>query len=117
MLLKENLYRVIDKCDLGTVMEKAVSYLLSKNPNRPLFTSVDIDAVDPTHAPATSTAARGGLMCEMLFVAECSCECGNLIGLELVELNPNLCSDVDGVTDAIDLGKMIVTSFLGKSVI
>ena len=108
----------IDKYGLGTIMEKSVSYLLSKNPNRPLFTSVDIDAVDPIHAPATGTAVRGGLTYrEMLFIAEYLCECGNLIGLELVELNPNLCSDVDGVTDTIDLGKLIITSFLGKSII
>lgn len=108
----------IDKYGIGTVMEKSISHLLSKNPNRPIFASVDIDAVDPIHAPATGTAVRGGLTYrEMLFIAEYLCEVGNLIGLELVELNPQLCSDVDGVTDTIELGKLIITSFLGKSII
>ena len=108
----------IDKYGIGSVMQKALSHLLSQNPNRPLFASVDIDAVDPIHAPATGTAVRGGLTYrEMLFIAEFLCESGNLTGLELVELNPNLCQDLSGVSDTIDLGKLIITSFLGKSII
>jgi len=107
----------IDKYGIGSVMEQSISHLLSTNPDRPLFASVDIDAVDPLHAPATGTAVRGGLTFrEMLFVAEFLCDCGNLIGMELVELNANL-SDGSGVGDTMDLGKLIITSFLGKSII
>ena len=71
--------------------------------------------VDPAHEPKTGTAERGRLIHrEMLFLAGFLREHGSLIRLELVELSPNFHSDVDGVVDSVDLGKLIVTSFLRK---
>lgn len=51
----------IDRYDVGTVLDKALEHLLSKDPHHPLHLSYDIDAIDPALAPATGTTVRGGL--------------------------------------------------------
>eukprot|EP00538_Stauroneis_constricta_P006773 CAMPEP_0119551072 /NCGR_PEP_ID=MMETSP1352-20130426/4445_1 /TAXON_ID=265584 /ORGANISM="Stauroneis constricta, Strain CCMP1120" /LENGTH=408 /DNA_ID=CAMNT_0007597081 /DNA_START=38 /DNA_END=1264 /DNA_ORIENTATION=+ len=107
----------IDRHGIGAVMDQAFSDLLSKDPNRPLHLSYDIDAIDPILAPATGTTVRGGLTYrEAHFVAEAVAQTGNLASAEIVELNPTL-SDDDGAEDTIELGLQIITSFMGKSII
>lgn len=107
----------IDHYGIGSVMDNAMEYLLQKDSNRPLHLSYDIDAVDPSFAPATGTAVRGGLTFrEAHFVAEIVASSGNLASAEIVELNPNL-SDDSGADETVDLGLQIVTSLCGKSII
>jgi arginase len=107
----------IDKHGVGAVMEKAVRHLLSKDLNRPIHLSYDIDAVDPAQAPATGTAVRGGLTYrEAHFIAESVCASGQLGSADIVELNPTL-SDQEGADQTTELGFQLVTSFMGKSII
>ena len=47
----------IDRWGIGEVMARALDHLH----DRPLHISYDIDAIDPSEAPATGTAVRGGL--------------------------------------------------------
>lgn len=107
----------VDHYGIGAVMDMALQHLLKKDPHRPLHLSYDIDAVDPSQAPATGTAVRGGLTFrEAHFVAEFAAKSGNLASADIVELNPTL-SDGEGARDTVDLGLQIVTSFMGKSII
>jgi len=107
----------IDRYGIGQVMEMALAHLLANDPNRPLHLSYDIDAVDPTLAPATGTKVRGGLnFREAHYVAEAVAVSGNLASSEIVELNPTL-SHRKGADDTVDLGLQIITSLMGKSII
>jgi arginase len=107
----------IDRYGIGKVMDMALDHLLSKDPNRPLHLSYDIDAVDPVLAPATGTAVRGGLTFrEAHYVAEAVAMTGNLASADIVELNPSLSHD-DGAEETVELGLQIITSFMGKSII
>ena len=54
-----------------------------------VFLSVDIDAVDPAHAPGTGTPEPGGLSSrEMLFAARRIGMEMNLVGMDMVEVSP-----------------------------
>lgn len=107
----------IDHLGIGTVMDRAISHLLEKDPNRPIHVSYDIDAIDPSHAPATGTAVRGGLTFrEAHHVAESIVMSGALCSADIVELNPTL-SDGPGMHETCDMGLQIITSLTGKSII
>jgi len=107
----------VDNLGIGKVMESAIGHLLTKDPNRPLHVSYDIDACDPIEAPATGTAVRGGLTYrEAHFVAEAVARSGSLASAEIVELNPTL-SDDNGSKETVELGHGILTSLMGKTII
>ena len=73
----------VDRYGMGPVMEKALMHLKG----RPLHMSYDIDAVDPSHAPATGTVVRGGLTYrEALLITEMVAETGMLGSLDMVEV-------------------------------
>jgi arginase len=89
---------------------------LSKDPDRPIHLSYDIDAVDPLHAPATGTACRGGLTWrEAHFVYEHVVKCGALASAEIVELNPTL-SDGQGASGTIELGYQLISALCGERI-
>lgn len=110
----------IDHYGIGKVMEMALGHLLDEkagNSNRPLHLTYDIDAVDPTLAPATGTAVRGGLTFrEAHYVAEAVAYTGKLASAEIVELNPSL-SNVKGAQETVELGLQLITSLMGKSIL
>ncbi|MEV4083996.1 agmatinase [Nonomuraea fuscirosea] len=55
---------------------------------RPLYISVDIDALDPAHAPGTGTPEAGGLTSrELLEILRGLSGC-NLVGADVVEVSP-----------------------------
>ena len=110
----------VDRLGIGKVMEQAFD-ILFKSGKRPLHISYDIDAVDPHFAPSTGTRVRGGLNYrEAHFIAEASAETGALVGMDLVEINPNL-----GYVDpahreekniTVEIGLELITSALGKKI-
>lgn len=107
----------IDHFGIGKVMEMSLDHLLRSDRNRPIHLSYDIDAVDPSHAPATGTTVRGGLTYrEAHFVAEYVANCGNLASADMVELNPTLSNGM-GSRETIELGLGLLTSLMGKSII
>ncbi|GAA1078613.1 agmatinase [Nocardiopsis composta] len=56
--------------------------------NRPLYVSVDIDVLDPAHAPGTGTPEAGGLTSrELLEILRGLSSC-NLVGADVVEVAP-----------------------------
>lgn len=60
--------------------------------------SYDIDAVDPELAPSTGTPVPGGLnMKEALAIATAVHRTGNMVAMDLVEVNPLLRPGEDGI--------------------
>ena len=57
----------------------------------PLHLTFDIDAIDPEVAPGTGTRARGGLTYrESHYICEALAATGRLVGMDIVEINPEL---------------------------
>ena len=82
----------------------------------PIHLSFDVDALDPQWAPSTGTPVRGGLtLREGDFIAECVHETGNLIAMDLVEVNPSL--EILGVSETIRAGCSLVRSALGDTLL
>jgi arginase len=93
LILKENGIKAysmhdVDKLGIAKVMEQCFEYL---GQDTPIHLSFDVDALDPTVAPATGTPVRGGLtfreghyICEEVFST------GRLVSMDMVEVNPEL---------------------------
>lgn len=78
----------IDRHGIGRVMELAMDYI---GPDTPVHLSFDVDALDPLWAPSTGTPVRGGLtLREGDFICECVHESGQLVAMDLVEVNPHI---------------------------
>ncbi len=56
---------------------------------RPVYVSVDIDVLDPAHAPGTGTPEAGGLTSRELLGTLRSLAVSNLIGADIVEVAPS----------------------------
>jgi guanidinobutyrase / D-arginase len=56
--------------------------------DRPVYVSVDIDVLDPAHAPGTGTPEAGGLSSRELLAALRSFARLNLVGADIVEVAP-----------------------------
>jgi agmatinase len=56
--------------------------------DRPAYVSVDIDVLDPAHAPGTGTPEAGGLTSRELLAALRSFAALNLVGADIVEVAP-----------------------------
>ena len=56
--------------------------------DRPVYVSVDIDVLDPAHAPGTGTPEAGGLSSLQLLATLRSFAQLNLVGADIVEVAP-----------------------------
>ena len=56
--------------------------------DRPVYVSVDIDVLDPAHAPGTGTPEAGGLTSRELLAMLRSFKASNLVSADLVEVSP-----------------------------
>ena len=56
--------------------------------DRPMYVSVDIDVLDPAHAPGTGTPEAGGLTSRELLAVLRSFASRNLVGADIVEVAP-----------------------------
>jgi arginase len=103
----------IDRHGIGRVMDMALGWIGS---DTPIHLSFDIDALDPSFAPSTGTAVRGGLtLREGDFIAECVHETGCLVALDLVEVNPSL--EEAGAQETVRAGVSIVRCALGDTLL
>jgi arginase len=79
-----------------------------------LYVSVDLDVVDPQHAPGVGTPVPGGLTVREAHLAmELIAESDQLAGLELVEVNP--IRDVGNQT--AELARDLALSALGQRIL
>ncbi|PGH18025.1 arginase [Helicocarpus griseus UAMH5409] len=103
----------IDKYGIGRVVEMALAHIGS---DTPIHLSFDVDALDPQWAPGTGTPVRGGLtLREGDFIAECVHETGNLVAMDLVEVNPSL--ELIGASETIRAGCSLVRCALGDTLL
>ena len=79
----------IDRIGMVAALEKAIDRV-SRDVDG-IYLSLDMDALDPRHAPGVGTPVPGGLTYREAHLAcEVVAETGRLIGMDLVEVNPIL---------------------------
>ncbi|GLW04904.1 agmatinase [Microtetraspora sp. NBRC 13810] len=69
-------------------VDEVVDALRQRVGDRPLYVSVDIDVLDPAHAPGTGTPEAGGLTSRELLEILRGLAGGNLVGADVVEVAP-----------------------------
>ncbi|KAL5357733.1 hypothetical protein BJX96DRAFT_145112 [Aspergillus floccosus] len=103
----------VDRYGIGRVVEMALAHIGN---DTPIHLSFDVDALDPLWAPSTGTPVRGGLtLREGDFICECVHETGNLVAMDLVEVNPSL--EEMGASETIRTGCSLVRSALGDTLL
>jgi arginase len=104
--------RDIDELGLRSVMEEAIR--LASDGTAGFHLSLDMDFVDPKDAPGVGTPVRGGATYREAHLAmEMICDCGQMVSLEVVEVNPV----IDEVNRTADLAVELVMSALGKRIL
>lgn len=104
--------REIDERGLRSVMSEAIER--ASDGTAGFHVSFDMDSVDPREAPGVGTPVRGGLTYREAHLAmEVLCDCGSVLGMEVVEVNPVL----DVANQTAILGVELVLSALGKRIL
>lgn len=94
--------------DIGEFCEVAMEFTRQ----RPVYASIDIDAVDPAFAPATAHPETGGLTSrQLLYVAGRLSYLKQLKAVDIVEINPGK-SDKHGAEMTVKLGAKLIAEFL-----
>ncbi|KAK9461753.1 uncharacterized protein V1516DRAFT_672864 [Lipomyces oligophaga] len=107
----------VDKYGIGKVVEMALDKI---NPDgkAPIHLSLDIDALDPVHAPATGTPVRGGLtLREACYICEAVAESGNLVAMDIMECNPVLGADKASIDTTISAACSVVRCAMGETLL
>ena len=76
----------IELDDIG--VRGAIEKIAARVEDRPVYVSVDIDVLDPAHAPGTGTPEAGGLTSRELLAVLRSLSSFNLVGADVVEVAP-----------------------------
>ena len=101
----------IDRYGMVTVIEKAIERV-SRDVDG-IYLSLDLDALDPQHAPGVGTPVPAGLtQRETHLACELIAETNKLIGMDLVEVNPIL----DGQNKTAALAVEFALSALGRRI-
>ena len=80
------IFSSIEFQELG--VSEAIKKMLARVGDRPVYISIDIDVLDPAHAPGTGTPEAGGLTSrELLSVIRATAGL-NVIGADVVEVAP-----------------------------
>jgi arginase len=101
----------IDRYGMVSVVERAIERV-SRDVDG-IYLSLDLDALDPEHAPGVGTPVPAGLsQRETHLACELIAETGKLIGMDLVEVNPIL----DGQNRTAALAVEFALSALGRRI-
>ena len=102
----------IDQRGISDVMRQSLA--IAGQANDGIHVSLDMDALDPTHAPGVGTPVRGGLTYREAHLAmELIADSSRLIAMDVVEVNPILDRENATALLAVEL----VMSALGKKII
>ena len=94
---------------ISKVMDLALEYI---GDDTPMHVSFDIDSLDPKHAPSTGLPVASGLSLEEgKHISRRLGDSGNLVSMDLVEINPDVAKCKLEVT--IESGNMVIKSALG----
>jgi arginase len=103
----------VDRCGVGEVVQRALE-VVTEGGRHPLHVSLDLDVVDPAHAPGVATPCAGGLSYREVHLAmELVADCGCLVSMDVVEVNPIL----DAHNRTARLATELVASALGKRIL
>jgi agmatinase len=69
-------------------LDGLIERMLARLAERPIYVSVDIDVLDPAHAPGTGTPEAGGLTSRELLEMLRALPRGQLVGADIVEVSP-----------------------------
>jgi len=101
----------IDQRGISEVMQQALT--IAGQGHNGLHLSLDMDALDPKEAPGVGTPVRGGLSYREAHLAmELIADCGQLVAMDVVEVNPILDRENATALLAVEL----VLSALGKKI-
>jgi arginase len=102
----------IDQLGISEVMRQALA--IAGQQNDGIHLSLDMDALDPKEAPGVGTPVRGGLTYREAHLAmEIIADSGNLVSMDVVEVNPILDRENATALLAVEL----VLSALGKKIL
>ncbi|KAF4508436.1 hypothetical protein G6O67_004813 [Ophiocordyceps sinensis] len=105
----------VDRHGIGRVMEMALAHI---GTDTPIHLSFDVDALDPMWAPSTGTPVRGGLtLREGDYICEFVHQTGQLVAIDLVEVNPSLATTEAGALETIRAGCSLVRCALGETLL
>jgi agmatinase len=80
------IFSSIEFQDLG--VPEAIKKMLARVGDRPVYISIDIDVLDPAHAPGTGTPEAGGLTSRELLAVIRASSALNIVGADVVEVAP-----------------------------
>lgn len=69
-------------------LPRAIERMLARLGDRPIYVSVDVDVLDPAHAPGTGTPEAGGMTSRELLAMIRALRAVNLVGADVVEVAP-----------------------------
>ncbi|MGN6502078.1 MAG: agmatinase [Pseudolysinimonas sp.] len=69
-------------------VEAAIDRILTRIGDKPLYVSIDIDVLDPAHAPGTGTPEAGGLTSRELLRILRALRDQDIVGADVVEVSP-----------------------------
>jgi len=108
-------FRVVaapEVADLGVA--GLVERIADRVGDRPVYVSVDIDVLDPAHAPGTGTPEAGGLTSRELLATLRSFATLNLVGADIVEVAPAYDhAQITGIA-AAHVGYEILSAFAAR---
>jgi arginase len=104
--------RDIDERGLRSVMDEA--FRIASEDTAGFHLSLDMDWVDPQFAPGVGTPVRGGATYREAHLAmELICDCGRMVSMEVVEVNPV----IDEINRTADLAVEMIMSAMGKKIL
>ena len=80
------IFSAIEFDDIG--VKGAIAKIAARVEDRPVYVSIDIDVLDPSHAPGTGTPEAGGLTSRELLAVLRSFSRHNIVGADVVEVAP-----------------------------
>ncbi|PNY18294.1 Arginase [Tolypocladium capitatum] len=105
----------VDRHGIGRVVEMALAHI---GTDTPIHLSFDVDALDPMWAPSTGTPVRGGLtLREGDYICESVHQTGQLVAIDLVEVNPSLAATEAGAQETVRAGCSLVRCALGDTLL
>ena len=69
-------------------VEAGIARIMQRIGDKPLYVSIDIDVLDPAHAPGTGTPEAGGLTSRELLRILRALSSQNIVGADVVEVSP-----------------------------
>ncbi|MBG6214790.1 agmatinase [Cryobacterium sp. CAN_C3] len=82
-------FAIISSAELETEgLQPAIERMLARLGDRPVYVSVDIDVLDPAHAPGTGTPEAGGMTSRELLAMLRALRNVNIVGADVVEVAP-----------------------------